>query len=177
MKNGTAFFPNSPSIVLLSCLYIATIMSSSSSSLQQRNFSIIFIIISLIFWIWAIVNTIKNHRLDLGIVSFLSVLITHILLFCYHHQSNANSNCASCAVLCTHLFVTLNYVLGVYVALWTDIEFKPERQIGFAMYCGVAALLWLISSIIGYKIYENGNSISSSISNQSDAPAETSVII
>ena len=158
--------------------------SSSSSSLQQRNFSIIFIIISLIFWIWAIVNTIKNHRLDLGIVSFLSVLITHsiLLFFCHHHQSDNNSNCASCAVLGTHLFVTLNYLLGVYVALWTDIEFKPERQIGFAIYCGVAALLWLISSLIGYKIYKNNNNnnnsrSSSAADNQSDASAETSGII
>ena len=156
-------------------------MSSSSQQQQQRNFSILFTVVSLIFWVWAVINTVHDHSLDLGNISFLSVLITHSILLSSCCQSNNNCG-ASYAILGTHLFVTLNYLLGVYVALWTDIEFKPERQIGFAIYCGVAALLWLISSIFGYKIYKNNSNnnnlrSSSAANNQSDASAETSGII
>jgi len=57
----------------------------------------------------------------------------------------------------THLFVTLNYLLGIYVALGTDMIQPPERRNGFAIYCGVAALLWFISSVVGYKIYNVKN--------------------
>ena len=129
---------------------------SSSSQQQQRNFSILFTAVSLIFWIWAVINTVHNHSLDLGTISFLSVLITHSILLSSCCQSNNNCG-ASYAILGTHLFVTLNYLLGIYVALGTDMIQPPERQSGFAIYCGVAALLWFISALVGYKIYNVKN--------------------
>ena len=99
-------------------------------------------------------NTVHNLNLDLGTLSFLSVLITHSILL-----TSCCNNCggASYAILGTHLFVTFNYILGIYVALGTDMIQPPERQNGFAMYCGVAALLWFISSVVGYKMYNAKN--------------------
>ena len=129
---------------------------SSSSQQQQRNFSILFTVVSLIFWIWAVINTVHNHSLDLGTISFLSVLITHSILLSSCCQSNNNCG-ALYAILGTHLFVTLNYLLGIYFALGIDMIQPPERRNGFAIYCGVAALLWFISAVVGYKIYNVKN--------------------
>ena len=143
-------------------------MSSSSQQQQQqqRNFSILFTVVSLIFWIWAVINTVHNHSLDLGTISFLSVLITHSILLSSCCQSNNNCG-ASYAILGTHLFVTLNYLLGIYVALGTDMIQPPERRNGFAIYCGVAALLWFISAVVGYKIYNVKNNNDSNPSRSS----------
>ena len=117
---------------------------SSSSQQQQRNFSILFTVVSLIFWIWAVINTVHNLS-SVGTIYVLPpVLITQYILL---SSCQSNNNCgASYAILGTHLFVTLNYLLGIYVALGTDMIQPPERQSGFAIYCGVAAFLWFISA-------------------------------
>ena len=122
---------------------------------QQRNFSILFTFVSLIFWIWAVINTVHNLS-SVGTIYILPpVLITQYILL---SSCQSNNNCgASYAILGTHLFVTLNYLLGIYVALGTDMIQPPERQSGFAIYCGVAALLWFISALVGYKIYNVKN--------------------
>ena len=112
---------------------------------QQRNFSVLFTVVSLIFWIWAVINTVHNLSLVGTIYILPPVLITHSILLSSCCQSNNNCG-ASYAILGTHLFVTLNYLLGIYVALGTDMIQPPERQSGFAIYCGVAALLWFISA-------------------------------
>ena len=128
---------------------------SSSSQQQQRNFSILFTVVSLIFWIWAVINTVHNLS-SVGTIYVLPpVLITQYILL---SSCQSNNNCgASYAILGTHLFVTLNYLLGIYVALGTDMIQPPERRNGFAIYCGVAALLWFISAVVGYKIYNGKN--------------------
>ena len=117
---------------------------SSSSQQQQRNFSILFTVVSLIFWIWAVINTVHNLS-SVGTIYILPpVLITQYILL---SSCQSNNNCgASYAILGTHLFVTLNYLLGIYVALGTDMIQPPERQSGFAIYCGVAAFFWFISA-------------------------------
>ena len=124
----------------------------------RRLFSSFSIFVSLIFWVWAIVNTIQN-TFDLGILSFLSVLITHSILLVKgckdDHEVGNSSTRASVAVLGSHTFVTINYLGGIYVALATDLIEPPERQKGFAIYSGVAAFLWFISAIVGFKLYHN----------------------
>ena len=128
------------------------------SRLARSLFSSFSIFVSFIFWVWAIVNTIQN-TFDLGILSFLSVLITHSILLlkgCKRdHEVGNSSTRASVAVLGSHTFVTINYLGGIYVALATDLIEPPERQKGFAIYSGVAAFLWLISAIVGFKLYHN----------------------
>eukprot|EP00986_Skeletonema_menzelii_P009160 scaffold4082_cov141-Skeletonema_menzelii.AAC.6 len=125
--------------------------------LEPEQFSFYIIIASLIFWVWAIVNTVQNKAFDLGILSFLSVLITHSILLMKRYrrdgECNNSSKCAPVAVLGAHTFVTINYLGGIYVALATDMVEPPERQKGFAIYCGVAAFCWFLSAIAGYKIY------------------------
>ena len=133
-------------------------LAFDGQSKVRNQFSLFSIIVSLIFWVWAIVNTIQN-TFDLGILSFLSVLITHSILLKKNcrgdHEVNNSSKCASVAVLITHTFVTINYLGGLYVALATDLIEPPERQKGSAIYSGVAAFFWFISAIVGFKLYHN----------------------
>ena len=132
--------------------------SSNTKSKQQYYFSISFIIISLIFWIWAIINTIQNS-FDAGVISFLTVLITHSIILVSRWKqrgtrrtSAISSKCASWSIVGTHLLVTLNYLGGIYAAVATDL-IEPPRRIGFAIYCGVAAVIWFISAIVGCGLF------------------------
>ena len=129
--------------------------NNNTKSQKQYYFNILFIIVSLIFWIWAIFNTVHNS-FDLGVISFLSVLITHsIILFSRWKRggrTSVSSKCASYTIVGTHSFVTLNYLGGIYAAVGTDLIQPPDRRMGFAIYCGVAAILWLISAIVGCRM-------------------------
>jgi len=133
--------------------------SNNAKSKQQYYFSISFIIISLIFWIWAIINTIQ-HSFDAGVISFLTVLITHTIILLSRWKqrgtrrtSAVSSKCSSWAVLGTHLLVTLNYLGGIYAAVATDLIEPPSKRTGFAIYCVVAALIWFISAIVGCRLF------------------------
>mmetsp|Transcript_31143 Transcript_31143/g.67358 ORF Transcript_31143/g.67358 Transcript_31143/m.67358 type:complete len:158 (+) Transcript_31143:78-551(+) len=134
----------------------------------QLRFSFVSILISSIFWIWAILNTTKSKSFDLGIVSFLSVLIAHTVILCnlrkQQHRINdglqqeeqslqPSSKCASYTILGTHLFVTLNYFLGLCIAIGTDMIDDVERRIRFAIYCGIATVLWFSSAIVGCRLF------------------------
>ena len=128
---------------------------------DEGSFSFFMIIASSVFWVWAIYNTLENKSFDLGIISFLSVLITHSILLINRyrrgHDGSSSSKCASYSIVGTHLFVTFNYLVGLYAALATDLIQPPERQSGFATYCGVAAFFWFISAVAGYFIYTKTN--------------------
>ena len=132
--------------------------NNTSKSKQQFYFSISFIIISLIFWIWAIINTIQNS-FDAGVISFLTVLITHSIILVSRWKQRGtrrtaiSSKCASWSIVGSHLLVTLNYLGGIYAAVATDLIEPPSKRTGFAIYCGVAALIWFISAIVGCRLF------------------------
>ena len=133
--------------------------NNNTKSKQQYYFSISFIIISLIFWIWAIINTIQ-HSFDAGVISFLTVLITHSIILVSRWKQRGtrrtaaiSSKCASYGIIGTHLLVTLNYLGGIYAAVATDLIEPSSKRTGFAIYCGVAAVIWFISAIIGCRLF------------------------
>ena len=130
----------------------------SHEAKRQCYFSLLFILISLIFWIWAIINTTQSSSggFDAGVISFLLVLITHSILLIRQWQRNGipstTSKCPPYTIVGTHLLVTLNYLVGVYAALATDL-ISDERRTGFAVYCAIAAILWFVSAIVGWRIF------------------------
>ena len=132
--------------------------NNTSKFKQQYFFSITFIIISLIFWIWAIINTIQNS-FDAGVISFLTVLITHSIILVSRwkqrgtRRTSTSSKCASWSIVGSHLLVTLNYLGGIYAAVATDLIEPPSKRAGFAIYCGVAAVIWFFSAIVGCRLF------------------------
>mmetsp|Transcript_7243 Transcript_7243/g.13504 ORF Transcript_7243/g.13504 Transcript_7243/m.13504 type:complete len:181 (+) Transcript_7243:130-672(+) len=176
----------------------------SSSDRQSRratkyrlHFSRLSILISSVFWIWAIVNTTESGgSFDLGTVSFLSVLVAHTVILRtlrkqrqqrQHQQQRRTSNnddglqqqqeeeeedddneqtlqpsskCASYAILGTHLFVTLNYLLGLSITIVAadtidnDVDVDDDRRMIFAIYCGIATVLWFGSAIVGCRLFK-----------------------
>mmetsp|Transcript_21145 Transcript_21145/g.51063 ORF Transcript_21145/g.51063 Transcript_21145/m.51063 type:complete len:150 (+) Transcript_21145:133-582(+) len=140
-------------------------ISSMSSTPRQQSrdaklqlyFSLAAISISAVFWVWAILNTTRSGNFDLGVASFLTVLIAHTILF-YHRWRqrglSISSKCAAIAILGTHLFVAVNYFLGCFIAVMTDL-LPAEKQTGFGIYCGIFGILWFISAIVGYETYNS----------------------
>ena len=132
----------------------------SHEAKRQCYFSLLFILISLIFWIWAIINTTQSSSggFDAGVISFLLVLITHSILLIRQWQRNGipstTSKCPPYTIVGTHLLVTLNYLVGIYAALATDL-ISDERRTGFAVYCAMAAILWFLSAIVGWRIFNS----------------------
>eukprot|EP00584_Thalassiosira_punctigera_P006030 CAMPEP_0172545186 /NCGR_PEP_ID=MMETSP1067-20121228/15170_1 /TAXON_ID=265564 ORGANISM="Thalassiosira punctigera, Strain Tpunct2005C2" /NCGR_SAMPLE_ID=MMETSP1067 /ASSEMBLY_ACC=CAM_ASM_000444 /LENGTH=147 /DNA_ID=CAMNT_0013331887 /DNA_START=217 /DNA_END=660 /DNA_ORIENTATION=- len=125
---------------------------------RQLRFSLLSVTISSVFWVWAVANTVRGGNLDLGVASFFSVLIIHAILLYYQRKSGPlSSKCPRYAVAATHLFVTLNYLLGCYIAVATEL-IDEGRRTRFAVYCGVATVLWLTSSFVGYKVFNPSTS-------------------
>merc|ERR1712087_687381 len=100
-------------------------------------------IVSAIFWAWAIANIIRSGGFDLGAVSFLFPLVAgfdgfkstnqnrdgrvRIRLATYHFYLTAFG----------HLFVAVNYLLG---AIITDGVYR--------LYCIIFTALWAITGFI-----------------------------
>ncbi|VEU33537.1 unnamed protein product [Pseudo-nitzschia multistriata] len=113
---------------------------------QLRLFAVLTSAVALFFWVWAILNTIRNG-FDLGIVSFLTVMITGTYLFFLAHTRSVNlrGSYILISVVASHTFVALNYMIGVVFAL---VFMSPARK-GYAIYCAVFTVLWAASAGLG----------------------------
>jgi hypothetical protein len=144
-----------------------TEMQITTKTLLQhlKIYSIIIGIIAIVFWIWAIINTIQNQIIDGGIISFLTVIISNIYIFYLtltltttttttrsNNNQNQNNNdrrrslqlqsiCTSWCVVGSHMFVTLNYLGGIIVSLYI-------ASIGQVIYCIIFTILWMIFSYL-----------------------------
>lgn len=125
----------------------------------QRNFCRHF----FIFWVsWATVNTPIPQSAPLPCpgtqgISFLSMFITRITLVYrqWKHRPWSSANCTtSYSVFGTHLFATVNFLIGLYIAIGTTmIDGKhPQR---FALHCGFPAFLVDMCNFWFYNVQTN----------------------
>mmetsp|Transcript_7033 Transcript_7033/g.16084 ORF Transcript_7033/g.16084 Transcript_7033/m.16084 type:complete len:248 (-) Transcript_7033:1138-1881(-) len=125
---------------------------------QLRMFSAFIAIISLIFWCWAIKNTMEmKEGQDLGMYSFLTTLLSsHWVLYVTRSGPPKTTSGASVVtslqfrvgVTASHILVFLNYVLGVLFA----ITVGSKVYVQFALYCGIFSFLWLGAAVFGFLL-------------------------
>ena len=115
-----------------------TIEYYSPHSTRIRNIFTISSIGSLIFWIWAIVNTFKKG-FDLGTVSFLCVLIASVLILSTP-QNHQPSSAKTTFMTFSFSFVTVNYALGATLSLMNN-------HVGFGVYCTIFTFLWAAATV------------------------------
>jgi hypothetical protein len=170
-----------------------TMTMTQAVTLQHlKLYSILIGVVAIVFWIWAIINTIQNDQMiDGGIISFLTVIISSIyIIYLTIKIGNNNSNvddhdhdhvttttpqnqrrrrrllqsvCTARWIVGSHLFVTLNYFVGIIVS-W-----KGKR-----IYSIIFTILWMMSSYFiwylmkQYRLSASNATSSSSLDDDAD---------
>jgi hypothetical protein len=175
-----------------------TMTMTQAVTLQHlKLYSILIGVVAIVFWIWAIINTIQNDQIiDGGIISFLTVIISSIYIIYLtikigNNNSNVDDNdnvtttttttttpqnqnqrrrrrllqsvCTARWIVGSHLFVTLNYFVGIIVS-W-----KGKR-----IYSIIFTILWMISSYFiwylmkQYRLSASNATSSSSLDDDAD---------
>ena len=95
--------------------------------------------VAVIFWVWAVVNCINKRSLDLGAVSFLTVILAALATF--HRVSEGLGGVGRLRWLMggACAFVTLNYGLGLGLVQSTTLR----------VYFAVAAVCWAVAGVAG----------------------------
>ena len=119
--------------------------------------SLIQIMASTFFWVWSIINAIRIQFLDLGIITFLTLIIAGIFgqlsirqvnLSNYKDKSNEErkglkySKYYFYGTIISHFLVTGNYTLGAIA------DRRADDNIGFVIYCIIFALIWAVTGWI-----------------------------
>uniref|UniRef100_A0A7S2VYM2 Uncharacterized protein n=1 Tax=Eucampia antarctica TaxID=49252 RepID=A0A7S2VYM2_9STRA len=109
-------------------------------------------VVSAIFLIWALANTMTKNSVDLGIISF--TLSFFAGLFVVKRVNTGKSINKSEMILATIPYgvVALNYLLGVLIM---TIYFK--QRTGFIVYCSIFTLLWTGFGIIQWMLIQRFN--------------------
>ncbi|GMI61999.1 hypothetical protein ScalyP_jg4065 [Parmales sp. scaly parma] len=97
------------------------------------------LLISVFFWTWATINTITKQMFDLGVVSFLSVIITSTF---YLYEVSIPRK----LIFFSHIFVALNYLLGFVYASFYSSETVYVVVSQTTVYFGIFSVGWFCSS-------------------------------
>lgn len=114
------------------------------SKTSFRHFSIAVFIFSTVFWVWALVNTIRAN-FDFSVVSFLTVMATssygirlsRMTMTMPTTQQWEPSLLTKSLTMSSHLLVALNYLLG------SILGFGTLERPGFGAYCAVFVVVWV----------------------------------
>ena len=88
-----------------------------------------------------------DNNLDLGVVSFGSVLVSSSYMLGVLSSGSLNaSKLLKNVTTCTQVFVAINYVLGAFIG------FIALGRAGFGIYCVVFAGIWLAIAYYGHMI-------------------------
>lgn len=109
------------------------------------------IILGGIFWLWALSNVIKHKRVDLGAITFFTVLIAGIvgMVAAYGPDNVVTEDYFTGFIryqLFAHCFVALNFFLGMLLPE-KKIEDKKMNLTQWRIFCGSFSLLWLGTGI------------------------------
>lgn len=103
-------------------IFADTFVSERPDSARMKTYAQLSLGISAFFWIWAAKNTYEMEQgLDLGIVSFFTVMISSIMLL-LKKSDDPNLKIHRFAAVGSHVFVSLNYLLG-YVLFYFVLFF------------------------------------------------------
>ena len=108
--------------------------------------------VSLVGWIWAVVNTYTNQELDLGAITFFFVVIISL----YEKYKGVFTRGIKWSLIISSLLAAANY--GLVFILWKGLEeafvsnSKSDLWIAiFYWYCVAMMIFWIWSSIKTYK--------------------------
>lgn len=108
--------------------------------------------VSIVGWIWAVINTYTDQELDLGAITFFLVLIISL----YEKYKGLFTQGIKWSLIISSLLVAANY--GLVFILWKSLEeafvsnSKSELWIAiFYWYCVAMMLFWICSSVKTYK--------------------------
>ena len=101
---------------------------------------------AIVFWPWAVVNSIARGGLDGGSITFLIALVCTLLEIRFILREKS-IRCIRFLVSISYFLVFLNYVGGAIV-------FDKTLLI---IYCGVAAALWLVLSAVHLYVSSEWN--------------------
>ena len=144
-----------------------TIVSNNSDHCRNvifpTSFSrwiVLLLLFSLVFWIWAIYNTITGDYVDAGIVTFATVIASSVYLLVQSYRqlppvvvpiisdgNNITSQSPRCSrisitnwlITTSHLLVVINYAGGAVIAA----SGKYDAGQGFIVYCIIFTFLWI----------------------------------
>lgn len=116
---------------------------------NRKYFSVFSLLIASAFWVWAIVNCIRNSFFDAGTISFLSVILAHAYLL-MHKRGDVRH--PQRLVLASHLVVVVTYCVGIFASTATTIFEEKKRQY-LTIYFISGATIWLLSAISGFKLF------------------------
>ena len=105
--------------------------------------------VSLVGWIWAMINTYRNQELDLGVVTFFFVLITSVY---ERYYTGAFTRGIKWILVVSSIMVAANY--GLVFLLWEGLKenFRSTAKsevwiIIFYWYCVVMMAFWVGAAI------------------------------
>eukprot|EP00483_Globobulimina_turgida_P001231 UN01233 len=114
----------------------------SSMRIKVKLYTIIQIGVSLMFWIWALVNILKDGEFDAGVVSFVFPFFAGICGYVSTSKSYEKMlfvNLHLGLTVAGHFLVTLNYLGGALIS---------GVSMGFRIYCIIFTGLWFISWVL-----------------------------
>lgn len=122
--------------------------------IKVKLYSLTQIIVSLTFWVWALINIlVRDYPFDAGVISFAFSFFAGVIGWISTQNINKQqikrsllyANIHFGLTIFAHFLVTLNYIAGVIGA--------PNT--GYMIYCIIFTALWAISgvlfSIIAFK--------------------------
>lgn len=127
-------------------LHTLSLSAADERPAHLVHFSIALLSISLFFWFWALINTIRLG-FDLGVVCFLtSALTSSYLLALGNAKRVPESNITKLLVTGSHVFVAVVYALGAYAF------FAYLKSVTRGVYCVVFFFLWLGFAYCGHQL-------------------------
>jgi len=124
----------------------------SHSHSNRKYFSVLSLLIASAFWVWAIVNCIRNGIFDAGTISFLSVILVHVYILMHKILGEGVPRHPQRLVLASHLVVVLNYCFAIYASTATTMVEEKKRQY-LTIYFISGATIWLLSAVLGWKLF------------------------
>ena len=111
---------------------------------RVRQYTVLQIAVSFVFWVWAIINSISDP-IDLGAVTFFTVICAgvagQISLRTNSDQSARTSSTVHMILTpLSHMLVCANYLLSVLVQ-----DFKSKTRTGYRW---IAAIAWFLTGVV-----------------------------
>lgn len=132
---------------------------------KLNKFSKVIMGVSLLFWCWAVKNTVKTRggkdfQFDLGIVSFFLSGSSALYIYkitCKGVKGFKNpGTMGRNLVVGAHIIVTINYALGAYLSLILN---PNQIYYNFLYYCVIFTFLWGCSAFVAFDLISNTLSI------------------
>ena len=102
--------------------------------------------VALPFWLWVLEKVIKNGYPYGGLITFLLVTVSCVLVFGRNsNQAGGKTSSSSCPCIMlpiSNVLVSLNYTVPLLLPLLFPLPFQPDLPLTFNVYPGVGGLYW-----------------------------------